>query len=392
MRYYLEHYFDPDFNHQALRPLEDGSGKSDLHNMGYAQNVSSGQILAEIKSLDLARDVDGRFVLEEPVFPAGPNTRVDPAWPQYLLSTVNGYVFYHNQLISVKKQLNVRGGVNFHTGNITFINDVSVCGDVKAGFVLQGNNVLLEGMVEGGIVRSRKDMIIHGGARGGPSNRCLISAGASLNLQFGEKAEIRARGRMVIRTFAAHCDIFSQGPLVVHERLLGGLCQGLTLLYVKELGSMGGAETRIHMGYDPLAHRRLERVEFEISDLETKANHYAAVTRNAGPDKDDLRKKLDQTTRKMVVMQRVRSELQDKLERDELYLKHCRVVVTGTVHPGVIISIGQATRYIEDPMNDVCFFYAEGEVCVRPNPKAGGGTTADAGRSHSEPVATGELA
>lgn len=371
MRYYLEHYFDPDFNHQDLRPLENGSGNADLHNLGYVQNVSQGQILAEIKPLDQARDADGRFVREDDALPEGPNTYTDPEYPNYLVAAVNGYVFYHNDLISVKKHLNVRGTVDFHTGNILFVNDVTVHGDVKGGFIVQGNNVLLEGMMEGGVIRSRKDMVINGGARGGPSNRCLVSAGASLTLRFGEKAEVRARGRMVIQNFAAHCDIFSLGPVVVHDRLLGGLCQGQTLLYVKELGSMGGAETRVRMGYHPFAFRRLERVEFEIGALENRISHYTAVTRNAGPDKDELRKKLDQTTSKLLVMQRVRSEIKARLERDEQYLKHCRVVVTGTVHPGAIISIGNATRYIEDPMEDVCFYYQDEDVYVRPNPKAG---------------------
>lgn len=386
MRYYLEHYFNPDFNHQDLRPLENGSGNVDLYNLGYVQNVSNGQILAEMKPLEQARDADGRFVREDPTLPEGPNTRVDPEHPNYLLAAANGYVFYYNDLISVKKQLNVRGNVDFHTGNIVFVNDVTVKGDVKAGFVVQGNNVLLEGMVEGGIVRSRKDMVISGGARGGPSNRCLVSAGNSLTLHFGEKAEVRARGRLVIHNFAAHCDIFSLGPVVVHDRLLGGLCQGQTLLYVKELGSLGGAETHVHMGYHPFAYRRLERVEFEIDALETRINHYTAVTRNAGPDKDDVRKKLDQTTSKLLVMQRVRSELKTRLERDEQYLKHCRVVVTGTVHPGAIISIGKATRYIEDPMKDVCFYYQDEEVCVRPNPKNGAKSTERSDERVREPA------
>lgn len=371
MQYYLEHYFNPDFNHQDLRPTVDSFGNADRYNMGYAQNVSNGQILAEVKPLEECRDVDGRFVLDRAELPVGPNTCVNPDYPRYLLAAVNGYVFYHNGLISVKKHLQVHGNVDFRTGNIIFVNDLSIEGDVKAGFYVHGSNVHLQGMVEGGVVRSRKDMVINGGARGGPSEHCLISAGGSLSMGFCEKAEVRARGRLTLRRFSAHSDIFSLGPVVVHERLLGGVCHGQSMVYVKELGTMGGAETRVHVGYNPFAHRRLERVEFEIGDLETRANHYASVTRNAATSNEDLVKKLDQVTRKLRVMQRVRKELRDLLERDERYFRHCRVVVTGTVHGGAIVSIGDATRYVEEAVGNICFFYQDGEVRCRPNPKSG---------------------
>lgn len=371
MRYYLQHYFNPDFDYQDLRPLVDSSGNADRYNMGYVQNVVNGQILAEFIPLEQAHDVDERFIFDEAVLPLGPNTRIDPEYPQYLLAAANGYVFYHNNLIAVKRLLNVRGDVNFHTGNIVFVNDITLYGDVKAGFQVQGNNVLVEGMVEGGVVRSRKDMVVNGGARGGTNNRCLMSAGAGLNLTFGEKAELRSRGRMVIRKFAVHCDIYSLGPVVVQERLMGGLCQGLTLAYARDVGSNGGADTRIHMGYNPFVYRRLERVEFELGDLETRANHYAAVTRNVAAN-DDLKRKLEQATRKLRVMQQVRSELQEELEHNERYLKQCRVVVTGTIYPGTIISIGKHTRYIEEPMENVYFFLFEDEILARPNPKGAG--------------------
>lgn len=374
MRYYLQHYFDPDFNHEDLRPLVDSSGEADRYNMGYVQNVTSGQILAEVMPLAQARDVDSRYILDEPVLPQGPNTVVSSTHPHFLLAATNGYVFYHNDLIAVKRLLNVRKNVDFHTGNIVFVNDITLHGDVKSGFSVLGNNVLVEGMVEGGVVRSRKDLVVNGGARGGPSNRCLVSAGSGLNLSFGEKAELRSRGRMVIRKSAVHCDIFSLGPVVVHERLLGGVCQGLTLVYVKELGSSAGAESQVRMGYNPFAYRRLEHVQFELGELTTRANHYAAVAGSTGvtsTNRQDLAAKLDQATRKLRVMQRVQHELQSVLDHNERYLKQCRVVVTGTAHAGSIISIGHFSKIIEDPLQDVHFFLFEDEIISRPNPKGG---------------------
>ncbi|MDR2055361.1 MAG: DUF342 domain-containing protein, partial [Desulfovibrio sp.] len=72
MKYYLRHYFNPDFNHLHPKPaLTDGSdGSSDLYSLGYVQNAIDGQVLAEIVPLDQAgEDVDPRFIQNEPTLP-----------------------------------------------------------------------------------------------------------------------------------------------------------------------------------------------------------------------------------------------------------------------------------------------------------------------------------
>ena len=75
MTYYLHHYFDPNFDHTALKPRPLSGGKADLRNLGYVQNVLPGQILAELIPLEYLREenanLDPRFILEKPEFPAG---------------------------------------------------------------------------------------------------------------------------------------------------------------------------------------------------------------------------------------------------------------------------------------------------------------------------------
>ena len=129
-----------------------GQGDTDCYNLGYVQNVVKGQILAELVPLAEVEEPLPRFILKEAVLPQGANTRIDPAHPQYLLADANGYVFYYQDKIVVKRLLNVRTDVSFQTGNIFFVGDTVVHKDVKAGFSVQANNVLVHGIVEGGEV------------------------------------------------------------------------------------------------------------------------------------------------------------------------------------------------------------------------------------------------
>ena len=64
MQYYLEHYFDPDFDHLHLKPVACDGETVDHYELGYAQNVKQGTLLASWKALEGAEveQVDGRFV------------------------------------------------------------------------------------------------------------------------------------------------------------------------------------------------------------------------------------------------------------------------------------------------------------------------------------------
>ena len=191
MQYYLRHYFNPDFDYLRPKPGvgEDGES-SDLYSLGYVQNVIAGQLLAEVIPLEQAgAEPDPRFVLSRPVLPGGANTRVDPAYPNYLLSTSNGYVFYNSGKITVKRLLNVRQDVSFRTGNIFFVGDMAVHGSVRSGFSVQANNLRIMGMVEGGVARARRDLMVDGGARGGAGQHCLLDAGDKLLTPFLEKID-----------------------------------------------------------------------------------------------------------------------------------------------------------------------------------------------------------
>lgn len=84
----------------------------------------------------------------------GGNTRVDPRYPNYLLAAAKGYVFILNGKISVKTLVNVRQDVSFRPAT-SFLWAIWLCTVPCApGFSVQGNNVRIMGMVEGGVVRA----------------------------------------------------------------------------------------------------------------------------------------------------------------------------------------------------------------------------------------------
>jgi uncharacterized protein (DUF342 family) len=294
MSYYLLHHFDPDFNHLKIKPAINASGQADRHNLGYAQNVVRGQIIAEIVPLEKIENPDPRFILPDGNFPQGKNTGISPDYPNYLLANVNGYVFYHEGLITVKNVLNVHSNIDFRTGNIFFAGNLAVYGDVKSGFKVKANDVLIKGTMEGDTIRSRRDMAILGGVRGGPRGsspgRCLLDCGGNLRLPHVELAEIRARGKLIIDRFSLNSTIYAGNSLIVQGRLQGGVCHVGHIAYVQDsLGNKHNIPTRINLGHDPFITLELGRCENWIKELSARAVHYSSVVERQSDDSMDFK-------------------------------------------------------------------------------------------------------
>lgn len=372
MAYYLKHYFNPDFDHQRAKP---GGGmgtdeNADVYSLGYAQNVIAGQILAEIVPLEQApADRDKRFIRETDALPAGANTRIDPAYPNYLLSAAKGYVFYNNGQITVKTLLNVRQDVSFHTGNIFFVGNMAVHGSVRSGFSVQADNIRIMGMVEGGIVRARQNLQIDGGARGGSGQHCLIDAGGKLSTPFVEKLEARSRGNMAIDKYCLYSTIYAGSNMVVKGQMYGSTVNAYGSVYVgAQLGNRAAVPTRVYLGYDPLAIRHLESIDAKIATLSQTITHLKAVAGHLPPDANDTTRKLAALTQQREKLKNRRNQIWSRLSTDEKALEQCRLMVPGKVFPGVEISIGRAYMLVERPYENSMFRLCYNDIVVEPMP------------------------
>lgn len=373
MPFYLQHHFDPDMDHLQLKPVDGSVEGSDLYNLGYVQNVVSGQVLAQIVPLEKVRDADTRFVLANPALPVGPNTRIDPRHPTYLLAASKGYVFYLDGLITVKKVLNVRNDVSFQTGNIFFVGDTAVHGNVRAGFEVQASNVLVKGMVEGGTIRAQNNLAIIGGARGGAGQHCVLDAGGTFRSLFLEKLQARARGNMLVEKYCLHVDIYAGANLVVRDRLSGGTvnCYG-SVAVGEQLGNNAAVATKIFMGYDPVRIRQLERIDSQIASLSEVITHLSAIAGHLPSDANTATKKLAACSDNRAALIDRRTELWKSLTLDERSVSRCRLMVMGKVFPGVEVAIGRVYHQVETLLQNVVFSLQDDEIIVTPGKNAKG--------------------
>lgn len=366
MAYYLRHYFNPDFDHTTLKPRPLSGGKADMRNLGYVQNVMPGQTLAELVPLESEPEPDPRFIRDAPVLPVGRHTAPAPDNPLRLVALEAGYVFYIQGLIAVKTLLNVRGSVDFHTGNIQFVGNIHVHHDVSSGFSIKGADVLVDGGVFGGRVRARGNLAVREGARGDFHVNCVLLAGRNMRVRFADKAELRARSDLDIGN-ALHSVLLVGGNLLVRGNLTGGVCRvGGQAVIGGDLGTASLTPTRIILGSDPFLSRPLHRCDERLEKAQRVVEQCSPLAAHLPPDANDCARRLHKTRRIAAVLTRQHAWLLTALCQTMDENPPSRLLVEGAVHPGVTVTIGEASLAVEQPLRRVWFERRDDAVVVLP--------------------------
>ena len=388
--HYLLHYFDPDFSHLKLTPEQRSDGSAELRHLGYVQNVVEGQVLAELVDLQKHPGLprDPRFIYKMKHLPIGPNCLAHPDNPDKIIAAANGYVFYHKGLISVKKLLNVRGDVGFHTGSIFFVNDICVHGDVHTGFSIQARNIQIKGQVQSAKLKSAGDVVCLGGAKGANTSdmdgvpvglahsddhyvpNTLIAARGNIRLPFCEHVQLRAENNIIIDESCMHSTLYVGGNLLVKGRLQGGTVYANGVVCVeKQLGGHYSSPTKIMMGYTPFDFLQLQKLESQIRFLDDKVGYFTKMAARNGVMRLEYEPRQQVMQRKLAIARKRHACLWRKFSVDEKSAPQCRIVVPGTAMPGCEISIGKAFLKTERMEENITFLLSDdgNEIISRPN-------------------------
>ena len=370
MPFYLKHHFDPDLGKHALKPQRQDDGSVDHYELNFVQNVEAGNVIARWIELngDVERDLDSRFIYEKKIpFPAGKGTGIKHKSPDKLFAAVNGGVGYEDGKIVVRESITVPDDVNFHTGNINFIGNLTVEGSVRGGFAVQGREVSVLGQIEGARVEALRNLSCRGGVKG--SGGAFLEAGKSIRLSFCENAILKSGNDIMVKGALMHTDVYCGRRLAVGGRLTGGKLYCHEYVYVgDQLGGGLDTETSLIVGYDPTLLYADAEYNRRIKGLLDRIVSYEKIVEK-GDDADvEFGPKLEAARRELDLLKMLKVKLWEGIQGTE-QVEDCKVLVPGVVKPGVEISIGSAFLKIDDYLEDVYFYYDNGEVATGTSAK-----------------------
>lgn len=364
MPFFLKHHFDPDLDYANLKPEEQADGSVDHCELNFVQNVEAGSVIAEWVTLNEGEESvsDPRFVYEEMAFPAGRGTGIKRKHPNKLYAAVNGCVGYRDGKMVVDESLVLPSDVDYHTGNIDFIGNLTVGGSVRSGFSIQARSINIQGPVEGARVEALHTLNCPGGIKG--SGEAFLESGQSMKLAFCENATLKAGDDILVKGALMHSKVFAGRRLAVGGRLTGGKICSHEYLYVGEqLGGGLDTDTLIILGYHPTLLFADEEYNDRIRILHDNIASYESKLKKGGEIKAEVAPKLESAVKELELVKLLKQKLWEGIEATER-LEECKILVPGKVKPGVEISIGSAYLKVDDFLEDVFFYFKDNEIKI----------------------------
>lgn len=276
------------------RKLEvDEFGQVDYTALNLICNVEEGQEICRLirpTEGEPGRTVTGQEIPakngKDVPLPKGRNTEISEDG-EALLATMPGHVEFSGRNFQVKPVLDIDGDVDFSTGNIKFVGDVNIKGDILSGFSVKAmGNIYVGGVVESGSsVESGGDLTVVKGILGDGttiirSSRCVFS-------KYIENAIISVKENLQTDC-VVNSKVYCGGEVVVRSgrgSIIGGRTWAAKKISASAVGAQSEVRTSASLGGRPCANferdlllRELRELAQELERLEEQPDSAAKAS------------------------------------------------------------------------------------------------------------------
>ncbi|MGQ9631824.1 MAG: flagellar assembly protein A [bacterium] len=379
----IEYKFD--LSRRRFKELSDG--RVDYREREDIANVKKGDLLAVF--IPPVRGTSGISVERQIVSPPEPEA-ADPALfvgdnvelvdGRKFVSTISGRAAVGaDGKISVVETFEC-DNVDYSTGNIRFVGDVVVRGDVLDGFRVEADgNVLIGGSVGAATIVSGGDVVVKGGFVG--RSKGVIRASGGVFVAFVENGRIESGGDVIVGRASLHSKIIADSRVVVVENkgtIIGGMISALGGVEAKVVGAPAETFTRIMVGFDYRAVRRVNLLGRNLLRLEERMRRILpaiAAIKGAKGKVNALSPRYKGIYKKLIgnkvtlenKIKRAREERKDLLESIRSR-RGGELIVRDMVYPGVRVTIGFLSESIRAPEGPTIFALADGGDFIKRQP------------------------
>ncbi len=279
-------------------------------------------------------------------------------------SKYNGHIILSGNTVSVLPMLQVNGDVNMHIGNLRFEGTIQITGNVQSGFIIEADDIIVEGIVENAELKASHSIIIKTGVKG-IINKGYIKAVGNISVGYCENANISAGGELSIEKYCFNSNIeASQVTALGKDTIIsGGVLDIFSELHATHLGSKNSGKMEINLGYSPLLQNKAEKIKIEINQLSesmekindvlSKLNIQDTKIQN-NPKVKMLLDSSDAFKRRLPLLEKKYNELMRKSVCDAP-----KIIVENVIYPGVELKMLNISRTIKSEMSRVEFTYNE---------------------------------
>lgn len=336
---------------------QDKDGRINFKELNRFTNVVEGQPLATIKPPGVGVDgktVYGRYIPSTDGKPIevklGKNVSI--VNDKTIVADASGQVLLIHGKITVETILVIGGDVNVETGNINSLGSVVVEGNVEDGFTVNAQaNIEINGYVGKSSLTSGGDIIVKQGINGGAGS--VISAGGSVWASFITNSKVESGERVIVSDGIVNSQVDAAKKILCkgkRAKIVGGYLRAAQEINAAVIGTSGGTETIVEVGFDPKTKAEIEELTTQIKVLrdnldEVNKNLHSLVrlkkqNKKLSEEKTKFLKDLKVEHNKLTMQIK---NLDEEIEDKTTYLTNLSidgiVGASKEVFPGVIIRV-----------------------------------------------------
>lgn len=350
----------------------DEDNNADYTELNMVRNVEEGEVICEIVSP--APGVPGKTVAgrtltpkegKKAKAPMGRNTKLSGDGRE-LIASKTGHLEFDGRNFRVMPLLDIPKDVDYSTGNLNFLGDIHVHGDVLNGFTVRAmGNIIVDGVVEASTVIAGGRLTVGKGIKG--DGQALIKACEGIYAKYLESSDVCTQSDLQADCII-NCNVYSDGAVQATSGrgvIVGGRIRASSVK-ANIIGSRSECTTEIMLGGTPSQDFEYEDLVREIMELEQE---YAELERQ--PDNPTKGKRLPMIRMKLSVNREKLQQYKDGLlkygedignEEEEQPKLESHRLACGIVYAGTEVTIGEDTLRVENETSKCTIGLREGEV------------------------------
>ncbi len=373
----IQYHFD---TNPTSKPQLLDDGTIDFHKLNIFSSVKQGDILATLIPMDEGKpgmDVYGNVIsplkVKNAYLKHGRNIAVSNDGLN-LISQINGDVKLEGDTVFVSDTYTVAADVDVSTGDIEYEGNIVVTGNVRSGFTVRAKgDIEVRGVVEAGFLYAGGNIILKRGMQG--MGKGILDAGQDVVTKFIENGNVYA-GKKVNTGSILHSVVEAKDEVIVSGKtgfVIGGNIIAKNNIKASSIGNQMGMVTNLKIGVDPKLIEEAKKLEKEIERLEEEKLKIVQMlelfkkrlSEGKKLNNDQMRLLKDASIKVKNVEEGIALTSTKLDECDDIINEKSdgRIVVTGTIYPGVRISISNRNYYVREERHH-CQFRLDDEVVV----------------------------
>lgn len=357
------------FTKAAPKLVEDEKGRVDFKSVKIINQATAGQLIAE--KLPPEKGEDGITVTGEKIsahkgkdipIKLNPNIKVSEDGMKFY-SKIVGNPYFDGTELGVNELYIVEGDVDYSTGNIIFVGDVRIKGNVLSGFEIRaGGNVTIEGFLEGNVNIGR-DLVVKKGIIGTSEHNLKIEG--NLYCEYIQNASIEVEGNVEVATGIVNSRIKADRDVKVIGRkpgsIVGGVIQAGTNIVANVIGSPMGVKTVVMASWNAKIKKKINILK---TAMNIKKQHLDSLERiykkyYSGNQKIKKNSDFEKLTKKMEEVGNEIDILEAKIRKMEYVVNKYigRVEARDILYSGVILYIGDNRFEVKRDLKSVIIRY-----------------------------------